>query len=38
LRFETGDIAKVDGPELSFYCEIHGAAMGNEIEVQNIIA
>ena len=38
LRFEAGDIANIDGPELSYYCEIHGAAMGNEIEVQSIIA
>ena len=38
LRFEAGDIANIDGPELSYYCELHGAAMGNEIEIQNIIA
>ena len=38
LSFEAGDITIIDGPELSYYCEIHGAAMGNEIEVQNIIA
>jgi hypothetical protein len=38
LRFEAGDIANIDGPELSYYCEIHGADMGNEIEVQSIIA
>ena len=38
LRFEAGEIANIDGPELSYYCEIHGAAMGNEIEVQSIIA
>ena len=37
LRFDAGDIAIIDGPELSYYCELHGAAMGNEIEVQNII-
>ena len=37
MLFETGDIANIDGPELSYYCEIHGAAMGNEIEVQNIL-
>ena len=38
LRFDAGDIANIDGPELSYYCELHGAAMGNDIEVQNIIA
>ena len=38
LRFDAGDIANIDGPELSYFCELHGAAMGNEIEVQNIIA
>ena len=38
LRFEAGDIGNIDGRELSYYCELHGAAMGNELEVQNIIA
>ncbi len=35
LNFKTGDIANIDGPELSYYCEIHGTAMGNDIEVSN---
>ena len=37
LYFDSGDINNIDGPELSYYCEIHGAAMGNGIEVTNII-
>ena len=37
LRFKAGEIPNIDGSELSYYCEIHGSAMGNEIEVQNII-
>ena len=37
LYFDSGDINNIDGPELSYYCEIHGAAMGNDIEVTNII-
>jgi hypothetical protein len=38
LRFDAGGIANIDGPELSYYCELHGAVMGSDIEVQNIIA
>ena len=38
LRFDADDIANIDGPELSYYCELHGTAMGNEIEIQNVIA
>ena len=38
LRLEAGDIENIGGPELSYYCELHGAAMGNEIEIQNIVA
>lgn len=38
LYFDTNDISNIDGPELSYFCEIHGAAMGNDIEVTNIIA
>ena len=37
LFFNTNDINNIDGPELSYYCEMHGAAMGNDIEVTNII-
>jgi len=36
--WNTNDISNIDGPELSYYCEIHGAAMGNDIEINNIIA
>ena len=35
LYFDTGDISNIDGPELSYYCAIHGVAMGNGIEVSN---
>ena len=38
LRFKAGDIANMHGPSLLYYYELQGPAMGNEIEVQNIIA
>ncbi len=38
LHFEAGDIANIEGPELAYYCTLHGEAMGGGIEITNIIA
>ncbi len=38
LHFDAAGIANNNGPELSYYCELHGVAAGNKVEVLNIIA
>ena len=37
IYFDIGDINNIDGPELSYYCEIHGTAMVTILKLQILL-